>query len=116
MSYGSAEYREKFKDDPAGRLQHHDQPCDECGGSGECEGDPCLYCEGGSVRWGSWYPDDIYTCPRCEDDDEKPVGRMFDCGDQSGERDYACFACYVRVHSEQCGCDLFDWAKGLVVQ
>ena len=100
-----------------GRLQHHDQECDECAGTGlddsdpnvpEDERDPCPFgCEQGQHRWGSWYVDDKSDCNDCGED--KPVGRMFSA-DGPDSIEYVCFTCYVKIHVRACGCDKFDWA------
>lgn len=101
-----------------GRLQHHDQECTECYGTGFADPDdddiadedrePCTYCELGQWRWGSWYVDDKSECNKCHED--KPVGRMFE-NDGTSSIEYVCFTCYVTIHKDSCGCDKFQWAE-----
>jgi hypothetical protein len=101
-----------------GRLQHHDQECTECEGTGfdpdyadgpEEDQQPCLHCELGQWRWGSWYVDDKSECNKCLED--KPVGRMFESDGGAHCIEYVCFTCYVTIHKRDCACDKFKWAE-----
>ena len=101
----------------SGRLQHHDQECPECEGSGyeDYEGDYeqlCSACENGKRGWGCWYGEDKGLCGTCGAENALVAG-MYDSSDQ--DECYVCLACYVRHHKEACGCDLWKWAERMLV-
>lgn len=105
--------------DLSGRLQHHDQICDECNGTGyedydEPEPDcQCHSCDGGTRRWGSWYGEDRGLCGSCGAENAI-VAAMYEdhAGDESA---WVCLVCYVRHHKKACGCDAWKWAEKMLV-
>lgn len=109
----------------SGVLQHHEYPCPECSGDGTqehpveecntCDFGPhgsskcyhcevCENCQGEGKFWfGCWYHEDEGECFRCKR--EAPIA----CNLFEGPDEYVCLPCYMKIHREQCGCDL--WAK-----
>ena len=92
-----------------GQLRDHLQPCGECEGTGDGDlddphpNDPCPYCDGGEIRWGSYYTQDTAECDDCGAD---PIGvaAMF----APGCIEYVCIDCYLTAHRRECGCS--RWA------
>ena len=85
-----------------GHLQHHDQPCDECDGSGVLDDEECYRCDGGgTLRWGSFYIEDEALCGYCRREDV-PISDMYSSDDY--DRQWVCLPCYVTHHREACGC------------
>lgn len=100
-----------------GHLQHHWQPCHECGGTGLVvddvgsyeQAEACDECDGdGRLRWGSYYVQDRGACAICMGVDV-PIAAMFD-GDES-PRLYVCLRCYLAEHRRWCGCVLWAAAE-----
>lgn len=122
-----------FCPDLSGQLQHHDQDCRECDGTGidpDCLEDTveppfdlfgsqppeieiCRYCDNGKRRWGSWYAEDRGLCGTCGAENALVAAMYSDSGDYDSQ--YVCLACYVRHHKEECGCDLWEWAEKILV-
>lgn len=103
----------------SGRLQQHNQECDECNGTGfedydeKDPGQTCYSCEDGQRRWGCWYGEDRGLCGTCGAENAL-VAAMYE--DHAGdERAWVCLACYVRHHKDECGCDAWAWAEKILV-
>jgi hypothetical protein len=102
-----------------GRLQDHEQTCEHCDGTGGDPDDlcpdgseppdqnPCPLCDGGEIRWGSFYVDDTGPCDDCGE-----LGVWIAAMYEPGCIEYVCFPCYVRHHHRDCGCDRWRWAEG----
>lgn len=85
-----------------GGLRHHDQACDECGGTGVDDEGECYHCDGErKFFWGSFYGQ-RGECEWC-----KRPARVASMGDDGEE--YICLRCYLDLHRSGCGCD--RWAR-----
>lgn len=108
-----------FCPDLSGRLQQHEQECDECNGTGfEDYDEPepscaCGSCQDGKIFWGCWYGEDRGLCGTCGAESAF-VASMYDYGG-GDDRAWVCLACYVRHHKEACGCDAWVEAEKKLV-
>jgi hypothetical protein len=88
-----------------GGLQDHEQPCDECVGSGHYDdGDECDVCSGeGSVFWGSFYGGREGGCDFCTHggDGDVLIASMYENGHG---QEWVCLRCYLKHHRDACGC------------
>lgn len=98
----------------SGVLKDHEQKCEYCAGEGcvslDDPGDPefyvtepCEVCDGeGKLTWPCWYVNDVTECSVCHQ--EKQCSNITPT---EPEGQYVCFDCYVNMHRNECGCELW---------